>query len=500
MQTASSANGFLRRIEACRLLSRQQLAPFEAGTESPVESATALIRAGLLTPYQAKLLLKGQAPTFFLTEKYKLLDLLGSGGMGKVYLCEHLILHRLVAVKVLTLKAAPDSAARQGVIERFYREARAVAALDHRNIVRMFDADQTRGIPFMVMEYVDGVDLHKLVIENGPLEPGRAADFIRQAAEGLQHAHEAGLIHRDIKPSNLLLDRMGVVKLLDLGLARFRGACGKDSVTAVYDTNAVLGTADFMAPEQAIDSSAVDIRADIYSLGCTLYFLLSGRNVFEEGSLPQKMLAHQMKTPTPLRSLRPEIPEGLESVVGRMMAKNPAFRYQTPREVVEALQFLAEPPVPPAEHLLPKVGAHSFRLGLCPVPNLSSGYMVVPLPSASLPAAAPSGFDTPRAPILATEVSLTDTTPDNSPAMIGAIPGYPAGPCRRRSSESMTEWRTFSSVKLVLVAVLGFAAITLITIVLVRAMMAVMGSESEDVNVPAPVAPVRSGGGRIPGR
>jgi serine/threonine protein kinase len=376
MQTDSPAIDLIHRVESSQLLPSEKLTQFrqlaEAG-ETPANLAARFVKEGLLTPFQARVLLKGQSGVFFLTEKYKLLDHLGTGGMGKVFLCEHLILQRLVAVKVLALKAGPQGAARQGIIERFYREARAVAALDHRNIVRMFDADQTRGVPFMVMEYVDGVDLHKYVQTHGGLEVNRAAGYVRQAAEGLQHAHEAGLIHRDIKPSNLLLDRNGVVRLLDLGLARFLvDSCRNEAVTQMFDANVILGTADFMAPEQAINSSAVDIRADIYSLGCTLYFLLSGRNVFEEGSLPQKMLAHQMKTPTPLRKLEPRVPPALEDVVQRMMAKKPEDRFATPREVVDALTpFTVPPPDLPDQSVMPKIAARSFRLGLCGSPNLA---------------------------------------------------------------------------------------------------------------------------------
>src|SRR5262245_26066737 len=277
---------FLDLVEASRLLPAARLAPFRAESDSETTSSTLasrLVRDRLLTPYQATQLLQGKHQGFFLTQKYKILDHLGTGGMGEVYLCEHLILQRLVAVKALARRGTgvPHASA----VERLYREARAVASLDHRNIVRVFDVDQTGGSPFMVMEYVDGVDLHRYVTTHGLVELTRGADYVRQAAEGLQHAHEAGLIHRDIKPSNLLLDRTGVVKILDLGLARFLVDTRRNQpVTERYDANSVLGTADFMAPEQAIDSSKVDIRADIYSLGCTLYFLLSGRLVFEAGS------------------------------------------------------------------------------------------------------------------------------------------------------------------------------------------------------------------------
>ncbi|MBA4190099.1 MAG: hypothetical protein C0467_19105 [Planctomycetaceae bacterium] len=389
MKTTTMGTDFLTLIEDTQLLSAKQLAEYRTAQAQNVpatELATRLIRDRMLTPFQAKVLLKGKPQNFFLTTKYKILDHLGTGGMGRVYLCEHLILERLVAVKILTVNGATGAGATtgQGLIERFYREARAVAALDHRNIIRVFDVEQTRGAPFMVMEYVDGIDLDKYVSVHGPLESNRAAEYVRQAAEGLEHAHQAGLIHRDIKPSNFLLDRAGGIRLLDLGLARFLVDSRRNQgVTELYDANVILGTVDYMAPEQAIDSSQVDIRADIYSLGCTLYFLLTGKVVFESEAFTQKMLAHQMRDPIPIRQRRPEVPAGLEAVAKLMMAKKPENRIQTPGEVAEALREFAVPaPGLPDTARMPKVSARSFRLGLCPAPTAirsvgSSGSMQI---------------------------------------------------------------------------------------------------------------------------
>jgi len=375
MLTESTAADFLTLTEASRLLSTERLTPYRAfiGVGQPAMTmATRLVRDGLLTPFQAKVLLKGRPQGFFLTPKYKILDHLGTGGMGRVYLCEHLLLHRLVAVKVLGVGTPSTSASQsQGNIERFYREAQAVAALDHKNIARVFDVDQTRGAPFMVMEYLDGVDLSRYVAAHGPLGAPHAVDYIRQAADGLQHAHEAGLVHRDIKPSNLLLDRSGVVRVLDLGLARFLVDSRRNQgVTERYDSKVILGTADFMAPEQAVDSSRVDIRADIYSLGCTLYFLLTGQMVFDTDIFAQKMMAHQMQQPIPIRKHSPQVPQALEAVVARMMEKKPQDRFQTPAEVAAALAGFATPnPGPPDTKSMPKLAAYSFRLGLCPSPT-----------------------------------------------------------------------------------------------------------------------------------
>ena len=248
---------------------------------------------------------------------------------------------RRVALKVLPLAQAEDPAC----LARFYREARAVARLDHPNIVRAHDIDHEDKLRFLVLEYVDGCNLHAFVRRNGVLAPERAADYIRQAALGLQHAHEAGLVHRDIKPGNLLLDRQGTVKVLDMGLARF---FHEDSGQYVkeFETGFVIGTADYVAPEQIVDSQ-VDIRADIYSLGGSLYYLLVGKSPFQDGTTAQKMIWHQVRQPRPVRSLRDDVSEELAHVLDTMLAKEPARRYQTPAEVAQALAPLAPTPLPP---------------------------------------------------------------------------------------------------------------------------------------------------------
>jgi len=300
----------------------------------PIEEAelvaSRLVQARLLTRWQADSLMEGRYKGFFLA-KYKLLSLLGAGGMSHVYLAEHALMHRRVAIKVLPKKRVNDSS----YLARFRLEARAIAALDHRNIVRAYDIDNVDDIHYMVMEYVEGRDLQTLVTEEGVLDYPQAADYIRQAAEGLEHAHQAGLIHRDIKPGNLLLDVHKVVKVLDLGLARFSGD-DKASLTVAYDEN-VLGTADYLAPEQAIDSHGVDCRADIYSLGCTLYFVLTGRPPFPDGTLPQRLMMHQKIAPPDIRDRRPDAPDDLIEICVKMMAKKPSARYQSAQEVADVL-------------------------------------------------------------------------------------------------------------------------------------------------------------------
>src|SRR5262245_5794015 len=245
---------------------------------TPKQLAQMMVRDGLLTHLQAGLLLRGKYKNFVISGKYLLMEHLGTGGMGSVYLCEHVMMRRRVALKILPTDRVHDLV----VLDRFFREARAVAAVDHRNIVRAYDIDRDGDMHFLVLEYVDGSSLQHIVDKFGPMHVDRAVNCVRQAADGLHHAHECGLVHRDIKPGNLLLDRMGTIKILDLGLARFFNDAGPISY---HDGSGnVIGTADYVAPEQAIDSSNVDIRGDIYSLGVTLYFLLTGRSPYKDGS------------------------------------------------------------------------------------------------------------------------------------------------------------------------------------------------------------------------
>jgi serine/threonine-protein kinase len=293
--------------------------------------AERLTDAGLLTEWQCEKLMEGRHKGFFLG-KYKLLDHLGTGGMSSVYLAEHVLMQRRVAIKVLPKHRVEDTS----YLARFHREAQAAAALDHRNIVRAYDVDNDGSIHYLVMEYVEGRDLHAMVKADGPMDYPATAEYIRQAAEGLAHAHQAGLIHRDVKPANLLVDQKNVVKLLDLGLARFTTDEDRASLTVTYDEN-VLGTADYLAPEQALDSHGVDARADIYSLGCSMYFLLTGHPPFPDGTLPQRLMMHQKEQPPSIFKERTDAPRELVDICLRMMAKKAQDRFQTAAEVAEAL-------------------------------------------------------------------------------------------------------------------------------------------------------------------
>jgi serine/threonine protein kinase len=316
---------------------------------APGAVAGLLIRDGVITAFQAEQILAGKYKRFTIG-KYKVLEKLGSGGMGSVYLCEHKLMRRRVAVKVLPTAKAQDESA----LQRFFREARAVAALDHPNIVHAYDIDQDESLHFLVMEYVDGASLQEIVKKSGPMDIPRACDYIRQSTLGLDHAHQAGLIHRDIKPGNILVDRTGVVKILDMGLARFFND-DDDVLTKKFDEN-VLGTADYLAPEQAIDSHDVDIRADIYSLGATFYYMLTGRTPFGEGTVAQKLLWHQNRQPKSVSEFRPEVPPGLVAIIAKMMAKDKFERYQAPAEIAAALEPFAEGAVAtPPESEMPQL-------------------------------------------------------------------------------------------------------------------------------------------------
>ncbi|HXG10637.1 MAG TPA: protein kinase [Gemmataceae bacterium] len=306
----------------------------------PNRLAALLVRDGLLTNFQAGLFLLGRT-TGFTIGKYRILERLGTGGMGSVFLCEDRNLRRRVAVKVLPPRIAKDPAS----LARFHREAQVVAVLDHPNIVHALDFCQDDNLYYLVMEFIDGHSLQEIVDKQGPLDLDRACHYIRQAARGLEHAFKNGLVHRDIKPGNILVDKSGTVKILDLGLARFTDS-RNEAITTRFDDNSVMGTADYLSPEQAVSLHDVDTRADIYSLGMTFYFLLAGHPPFKEGTVAQKLIWHQLKQPTPIREIRPEVPEELAAILDKMIAKDPARRYQTPGEVDEALAPWTQTPVP----------------------------------------------------------------------------------------------------------------------------------------------------------
>lgn len=307
--------------------------------ETPRVVLARLTDAGLLTPFQSERIATGKYKGFVMGG-YVILDRIGGGGTGQVYLAEHAAMRRHVALKVLSLAQTGDPVAR----ERFFREARAAAALNHPNIVRVYDLRTEGQVLYLVMEYAPGASLQHVVARGGPLAPAAAAGYARNVALGLQHAHENELVHRDIKPANLLLTANGQVKILDLGLVRTTSDSSK--LTDKID-RAILGTADYLAPEQAVNSSTVDIRADLYSLGATIHFLLVGKTIFPDGRTAQKLMWQQLKEPQALRELRPDVPEGLAAIVAKALRKKPEERFQSPMEMADALARFADPNTPP---------------------------------------------------------------------------------------------------------------------------------------------------------
>jgi len=332
--TKLKAEEYLELVRRSDLVDTERLTQVLSELPQPIGDSgivgSTLIKHGLLTEWQNEKLLAGRYKGFFLG-KYKILDHLGTGGMSSVYLAEHRLMRHRVAIKVLPKNLVQQSS----YLERFHQEARAAALLDHPNMVRAYDVDNDRDQHFLVMEYVEGSDVKEVVAESGPLAYRTAADYVRQAADGLAYAHGKGLVHRDIKPANLLVDKSGTVKILDLGLVRFSDEV-KGSLTVEYDEN-MIGTVDYLAPEQAMNSHKADGRADIYSLGCTLYFMLTGSPPFPEGTIPQRVMMHQTADPPSIRKARADAPAGLLAICTRMMAKSPENRYQSAAEVSQAI-------------------------------------------------------------------------------------------------------------------------------------------------------------------
>jgi len=326
---------FLETARECGVLPADVAERYATGcgdTDDASAVARRLVSDGHLTLLQARCVALGKAEALFLGP-YVMLEVIGRGGMGRVYKARHRSMNRVVAIKVMA-KAAPGTAA----IRRFEREVQASARLQHPNIVTAFDAGESAGVPYLVMQFVDGRNLAEIVAQEGPRPVGEAVDWVLQAARGLAHAHEQGVTHRDVKPSNLLLDRDGTVRILDMGVARMESpGVNEDQRTA---TGQIMGTIDYMAPEQALDGRRADARSDIYSLGATLWHLLTGRPLFTGESAMIRMLAH-VNAPAPrLGDVRDDVPPALDEVFRRMVEKRPERRFPSMHEVVAALQSL----------------------------------------------------------------------------------------------------------------------------------------------------------------
>jgi serine/threonine protein kinase len=332
-------------LQKCRLFETGELDPYLARPAAGIDTALGLVERmladGLLTKFQAGQLLKGKYRGFVLG-KYRLLDRIGMGGMGQVFLAEHAAMKRRVAIKVLP----PDRAKNEFATKRFLREARATGQLDHPNIVKAFDVDTDGDIHFLVLEYVEGASFQDLVARSGALAPERVAHYLGQALAGLQYLHDRGFIHRDIKPANLIVDRAGVVKLLDLGLVR--SETEGDDLTRKENVK-FLGTADYLAPEQAVDCKTVDGRADVYSLGATGYFLLTGMPPFAGTSVAAKLIAHQAGEVRPAHEVKPTVPVALSAVIQKMMAKRPGDRFASPAEAIPAFSEWCKGSPPPLQ-------------------------------------------------------------------------------------------------------------------------------------------------------
>lgn len=327
--------------------------------------AKTLIQKGWLSVYQVNQLLLGKADELVIGPYY-VLEKLGQGGLSSVYKAQHKEHRNLVAIKMIKPEVFASPEGRKA----FLQEVEAMARLDHPNIVQFCDADQWKDTYYFAMEFVEGTDLGKVIRLSGALPVHEACDYIRQAALGLQHAYERNLVHRDIKPVNLFLTQAPVevrradaifatrrdlaapvaparetmmtkplIKILDWGLAHIRQPTrGEDAAAESAD---MVGTADYLSPEQARHANAVDIRSDLYSLGCSLYFLLTARAPFPEGSLMQKIMQHQQAEPAPIEEFRSDVPDGVIGIVKRLMAKNPDDRFQTPASAALALLSFA---------------------------------------------------------------------------------------------------------------------------------------------------------------
>ncbi|MDY0168949.1 MAG: serine/threonine-protein kinase, partial [Thermoguttaceae bacterium] len=348
-------SGLMTAEQAAAVL--ESLPPTQSSEQDPGDGcalAARLVRAGRLTRYQAEQLCRGETGMLAFDE-YVVLDRLGAGGMGEVLKAEHRSMGRMVAVKVLAPKLVDSPEA----VKRFHREVRAAARLIHPNIVAAFDAREHAGRHCLVMEYVEGFDLAQIVKRQGPLPVAEAVDYIVQAARGLQFAHENGIVHRDIKPANLLLQTpsssssraatgvtpRATVKILDMGLARLDDAAGGagDNDDQLTDSSQMMGTCDYMAPEQAVNTHTVDHRADIYALGCTLYRLVTGKRPYTGATPVQVLMAHREAPIPSLREGRDDVSPQLDAVYRRMVAKRPEDRQRSMAEVIDELSACCVP-------------------------------------------------------------------------------------------------------------------------------------------------------------
>ena len=329
---------FLSQLSDSGILSDQKLraaAHKKSGHQDGESLAREMIKSGHLTKYQAEQILGGKGKNLCMGQ-YVLLEKLGAGGMGQVYKAYHQAMERVVAIKVILAKGKIDEES----VRRFEREVKAAAKLSHPNIITVYDAGNANGRHFMVMELVKGKDLNVIVQQRGGLGVSETINYIKQVARGLAFAHENGVIHRDIKPANLLLDIKGNVKILDMGLAKINNKENEETVSMLTGTTAIMGTVDFMSPEQGTSSRDVDGRSDIYSLGATLYYLLTKKVMYEGDTAFAKVIAHSESPIPSLKVIRPDVPDNLDLIYTKMVAKKVEDRYQSMLELIEKLKAI----------------------------------------------------------------------------------------------------------------------------------------------------------------
>ncbi len=332
-----STKEYLERFPLVRESLSRQFSLHQALAEHPEETDLPSPTIHELT-VPGRRLFRQKLATFPVIPGYEILSEIGKGGMGVVYKAQQLSLQRTVALKVVTPPSSTDSDS----LERMRREARITAHLSHPNIVTVFDAGVLDSTFYLAMEYVKGIDLHRLVEKIGPLSIDLVREYLRQAALGLRHAAEKGLVHRDIKPSNLMVTQPtdgspGILKILDLGLARVQSSQSESELAPLTQLGAFMGTPDYVAPEQAADPRTADARADLYSLGCTMYYLLTGQTPFGGATPLAKLVQHHLQDPLPVESLRPDVPADLAYLVRRLMAKRPEDRFQSADELLRYL-------------------------------------------------------------------------------------------------------------------------------------------------------------------
>ncbi len=374
-----SAQKVLQELTAAGLVSADHATEFDAELKTGPEALLSrLVSEGHITSYQSEKFLNGQASDIYFGD-YVVLEKLGQGGMGTVLLAKHRRMDRQVAIKVLPVTALDSEAA----VARFYQEVKVAAQLTHPNIVHAYDAGEHHGFHYLVMEYVAGHDLARVLSELGPIPPMLAIDYINQAAKGLEYAHRKGVVHRDIKPSNLLLDNEGTVKILDMGLARIGGVLDSEASAHLTTTGQMMGTVEYMSPEQAEDTRVADARSDIYSLGCTLYRLITGNGPFSRDTVVKTILAHRDAPAPRIATGNPE-DDFVDQLFRRMVAKNPNDRFQTTTMLLESLRQIEEDdPVTTFETGQPPVTSPDTAVVYRVTPESTSGESI---PEAIIPA------------------------------------------------------------------------------------------------------------------